>query len=68
MKMKKLLTAIAAAFTAILGLGLIAAKNAPTTSRPSGEKPPPQAAIVVKDEAMEELEKANRLNKQPKKH
>lgn len=59
---------VVAAAAAILGLGIIAVKTAPQNHRPLGEKPPPQTAIVLKDEAMEELEKANRLNKQPKKH
>ncbi|MBE6450678.1 MAG: hypothetical protein E7016_01795 [Alphaproteobacteria bacterium] len=66
--MKKIINRVVAATAAILGLGIIAVKTAPQNTRPLGEKPPPQTAIIVKDEAMEELEKANRLNNQPQKH
>ena len=66
--MKKFWHCIVAAAVAILGLGIVATKTAPQNTRPLGDKPIPQSAVVVRDEAMEELEKANRLNKQPKKH
>ena len=66
--MKKFFNWIVAAAAAILGLGVVAAKTAPERTRLPGEKPPPQTAIVLRDEAMEELEKANRLNQQPNKH
>ena len=66
--MKKMLNWMVAIITAIFGLGVVAAKDAPTSSRPTGEKPPPPSAIVVRDEAMEELKKIHRLNKQPNKH
>ncbi len=66
--MKKVINWAVTIITAVLGLGIVAAKNAPEKTRPIGEKPIPQTAIVLKDEAMEELEKANKLNKQQKKH
>lgn len=66
--MNKIFNRVVAAAAAILGLGIIAVKTAPQNPLPLSEKPLPQTAIIIKDEAMEALDEANRLNNQPKKH
>lgn len=61
--MKEVLLNVAAILTAVVGLGMVASQNAPERSCPTRRNPPPQVAVIFRDEAAEALERAHKVNK-----